>query len=359
VLGHSFECVKVDTKSDPTAAKDALRSVFASAPNLVVVLGPGSDEAPVTIPLIDRAHVSMFVAAGQAAFDRSTEQYFWRMTPSDDAAGYAMAIWAHQHGYQRGAALFGGDITAQANVPALLKGFKTLGGNIVINQTLVINKASYATDVDALIQARPDVIFTEGDPLSTGAFLSELLKRHSPIPIVGTQVTLEPAWFQAVSRSVGSQTLASNFVAVQPYAPPQGRPWEIFNEALLAAGPNVPNPGQWSSDPYTIADYDAVTIAALAMMEAGTTDPVFFNPHIKTVTAAGTKSLAVHSFDEGVTALASGHSIQYVGPAGPIAFDRWHNVAGGFSVASYDPSGETKLIGAVDAAAVGKLSASP
>jgi len=37
-------------------------------------------------------------------------------------------------------------------------------------------------------------------------------------------------------------------------------------------------------------------------------------------------------------------------------FDQWHNVAGGFSVATYDPSGETKLIGAVDAAAVAKLS---
>jgi hypothetical protein len=37
-------------------------------------------------------------------------------------------------------------------------------------------------------------------------------------------------------------------------------------------------------------------------------------------------------------------------------FDRWHNVAGGYSIVSYDPSGDTKLIGAVDAAAVGKLS---
>jgi hypothetical protein len=78
-----------------------------------------------------------------------------------------------------------------------------------------------------------------------------------------------------------------------------------------------------------------VTIAARAMAAAGTTDPAFFNPFIRTVTEAGTNSVVVHSFHEDLTALASGHRIQYIGPSGAIGFDRWHNVAGGFSVASY------------------------
>jgi hypothetical protein len=125
---------------------------------------------------------------------------------------------------------------------------------------------------------------------------------------------------------------------------------------LLAAGAEVPNPGQWSSDPYTIANYDAVTIAALAMVEAGTTDPRFYNRFIKTVTDGGVNDVIVHSFDEGIKALAGRHAIQYVGPSGPIVFDRWHNVAGAFSIASYDSSGATKLIGAIDAVAVAKLS---
>jgi len=356
VLGHPVECVNVDTRGDPIAGAAAFRSLVASTPNLVALLGPSSDEALATVPLIDRAHVPFFISAGQPAFDRSAYQYLWRMTPSDDAAGYAMAIWAHKQGYRRGAALFGSNVSSQANVPRLLKGFKQLGGTMVINQTLTTNQPSYAVEVEAVIQAQPDVIFTEVDPTSGAAFFSELLKRHSPIPIVGSQPTLEPGWFEAISRSIGAQALASSFAAVQPYAPPQGRPWEIFNDALLAAGSDVPNPSQWSSDPYTIADYDAVTIAALAMVEAGTTDPAFFNPFIRTVTEGGTNTVVVHSYHEGVTALASGHRIQYVGPSGAIVFDRWHNVPGGFSVATYDVSGRTQLIGSIDARAVAKLS---
>jgi hypothetical protein len=77
----------------------------------------------------------------------------------------------------------------------------------------------------------------------------------------------------ALSQSIGPQVLAKSFVRVQPYAAPQGRAWEIFNHALLASAPAVPNPEQWSSDPYTISNYDGVTIAALAIVAAGTTDP--------------------------------------------------------------------------------------
>jgi branched-chain amino acid transport system substrate-binding protein len=357
VLGHPLDCSNVDTQGTPAGGELALRKLLATTPNLVAIIGPSSDESLPTVPLIDQAHIPMFLDAGLPIYDQTSYQYLWRLTPSDDAIGYAMAIWAYNHGYRRGATLFGEGTSNQANVPTLLTGFKELGASIVINQPLVQGRASYAAEVATMIQAGPDVIFTETDPPSAATFLAELVKQHpAPIPIIGTQATLQPDWLLPVSHAIGAKTLASSFAGVQPYAAPQGRPWEIFNEALLAAGANVPDAGQWSSDPYAIAAYDAVTITALAMVEAKTTDPAFFNRFIKSVTDGGPNAVIVHSFDEGIKAWATGHEIQYVGPSGPIAFDQWHNVAGGFSVATYDPSGDTKLIGTVDAAAVAKLS---
>jgi branched-chain amino acid transport system substrate-binding protein len=356
VLGHSLDCINVDSQGEPVAAERAARTMLATNPNLVAITGPGSNEALATIPLIDRARVPFFPEAGQAVFDQSSYRYLWRLVPSDDAAGYAMALWAHKQGYRRGAALFGSDATSQANVPTLLKGFRQLGGTIVLNQSLEQDKTSYAAEVDAVIRAKPDVIFTEVGGKTAAALLSELLKRHAPIPIVGTQPTLEPAWLSAVSQSIGPAVLAKSFVGVQPYAAPQGRAWEVFNEALLASTPAVPNPQQWSSDPYTISNYDAVTIAALAMVAAGTTDPAVFNPYIRTITAGGSSTVAVHTYAEGVTALGTGHMIQYVGPSGPLTFDKWQNAPGGFSVAAYDAGGQTTLIDSITAGAVGQLS---
>jgi branched-chain amino acid transport system substrate-binding protein len=354
-LGHSLDCVMVDTQSESESGELA-RRMLASTPNLVAVLGPGSNEAPSTVPLINQAHVPMFTDAGQAVFDRSTYAYLWRMTPSDDAAGYAMAIWAHKEGYRRGAAVFGTDASSQANVPTLLKGFRQLGGSIVVNQSLEMGKPSYAAEVEAVVQANPDVIFTEVDSKTAAIFFSELAKRHAQIPIIGTNVTLEPGWLDAVSRSIGPAIFAKSFVAVQPYAAPQGRAWEIFNDALLGSAVEVPNPGQWSGNPYVMSDFDAVTIVALAMVAAGTVDPAVFNAYVKRVTGVGANSVVVHSYAEGLIALRTGHAIQYVGPSGPMAFDQWQNAPVGFSLAAYDLSGQTTLIDSITAGAVGALS---
>jgi Periplasmic binding protein len=354
-LGHSLDCVKVDTQSEAESGELA-RRMLASTPNLVAVLGPGSNEAPSTVPLINRARVPMFTDAGQAVFDRSSYAYLWRMTPSDDASGYAMAIWANKQGYRRGAAIFGSDASSQANVPTLLKGFKQLGGSIVVNQSLEMGKPSYAAEVEAVLQANPDVIFTEVDGKTAAIFFSELLKRHAQIPIIGTNVTLEPGWLDAVSRSIGPAIFAKSFVGVQPYAAPQGRAWEIFNDTLLASSPEIPNPAQWSDNPYVMSDFDAVTIAALAMVAAGTVDPSVSNPYVKNVTSGGANTVEVHSYAEGLTALQTGHLIQYVGPSGPMAFDKWQNAPVGFSLAAYDVGGQTVLIDSITASAVGKLS---
>jgi branched-chain amino acid transport system substrate-binding protein len=237
-----------------------------------------------------------------------------------------------------------------------LKGFHQLGGSIVVNQSLEMGKPSYAAEVEAIVKANPDVIFTELDGETAAIFFSELFKRHAPIPIIGTNVTLEPAWLDAVSKSIGPAIFAKSFVAVQPYAAPQGRAWEIFNDALLASSSEIPNPGQWSDNPYALSDYDAVTIAALAMVAAGTVDPAIFNPYVKRVTTGGANSVVVHSYAEGLSALRTGHAIQYVGPSGPMAFDRWQNAPVGFSLATYDVGGNTTLIDSIAASAIGALS---
>ena len=43
----------------------------------------------------------MFGNMGLALYDHSTNKYLWRLTPPDDAAGLAMALWAHKRIYAR------------------------------------------------------------------------------------------------------------------------------------------------------------------------------------------------------------------------------------------------------------------
>ena len=94
VLSNKVACSAVDTRGDPADAVTAAAKMLATTPNLFGVLGPSSDEADSTAPLINAAKIPMFADTGEASFDHTKLEYFWRMTPADDVAGAAMALYA-------------------------------------------------------------------------------------------------------------------------------------------------------------------------------------------------------------------------------------------------------------------------
>ena len=355
VLGHQMSCVQEDTRGDPADAVPAAQKMMATETSLVGVLGPSSDEALATAPLLNQGHVPMFVDTGQAAFDHTSDAYFWRITPADDVKGYAMALWAHKAGYTRAAAVFGNDAGAQSDVPTLVRAFTRLGGTIVYNKPFALDQSSYRSEIENVLAAHPQVIFTEVDPQTASTFLSELQQLHGLIPVIGTEVTLQAPWLKAVNGAVGAAAMAKYFEGMQPYAPPAGAAWQAYNRSLLASSAQVPKPSQWSSDPYSMTYYDGVNVMALAMIAAKSTSPAVFNRYVVKVTEPGSGKTVVSTFAAGKAALKAGHQIQYVGAGGPIVFNHWHNSTGAFEAAKYT-NGKLTLVGSVSAAQIAAIS---
>jgi branched-chain amino acid transport system substrate-binding protein len=356
VLGHKLSCVQEDTRGDPADAVPAAQKMMATETSLIGVLGPSSDEALATAPLLNQGGVPMFADTGQAAFDRSSYAYFWRITPADDVKGYAMALWAHKAGYTRAAAVFGNDAGAQSDVPTLVRAFTRLGGTIVYNKPFALDQSSYRTEIENMLASHPQVIFTEVDPQTGATFLSELQQLHGLLlPVVGTEVTLQAPWLKAVNSAIGPAAMARYFEGMQPYAPPSGPAWQAYNRSLLASASQVPKPSQWSSDPYSMTYYDGVNVMALAMTAAKSTKPAVFNGDIMKVTEPGPGKTVVGTFAAGKAALQAGKQIQYVGAGGPIVFDRWHSSTGAFEAAKY-VNGNPVLVGSVSAAQIAAIS---
>jgi ABC-type branched-subunit amino acid transport system substrate-binding protein len=355
VLGHHLGCVQEDTRGDPADAVPAAQKMMATETSLIGVLGPSADEALATEPLLNQGHVPMFADTGQAAFDHSTDGYFWRITPADDVKGYAMALWAHKAGYTRAAAVFGNDAGAQSDVPTLVRAFTRLGGTIVYNKPFALDQSSYRSEIESMLAARPQVIFTEVDPQTGATFLSELQQLHGLLPVIGTEVTLQAPWLKAVSGAIGSGAMVRYFEGMQPYAPPAGPAWQTYNRSLLASGSQVPKPSQWSSDPYSMTYYDGVNVMALAMIAAKSTSPAVFNKYVMNVTEPGAGKTVVGTFAAGRAALLAGKQIQYVGAGGPIVFNQWHNSTGAFEAARY-VAGNPVLVGSVSAAQIAGIS---
>jgi len=353
VLTHKLACMSVDTQGNPADAVTAAAKMLATTPHVLGVLGPSSDEADATAPLINAAKVPMFADTGESSFDHNKLPYFWRMIPADDVRGYAMALYAKQKGYLRGAAVFGNDVGgSQAGVPTLLRGYSEVGGLMVINQKITLGQTSYQSQVEQLIAAKPQVIFTETSPQANATYLAELQQLGHLIPVVGTDVTIQPSWFTAMALAIGKSALSQYFVAEQPYAPPSGPGWQIYNKNLLASA-SVPKPAQWSTDSYTMTYYDSVVVMALAATLAKSTNPAVWNASIPAVTSLG--AVVVHSYAAGVAALHAGKKIDYVGAAGVIDFNKWHNSGGGFEIAAYQQNGDLTLVNQITAANLAPL----
>ena len=356
VLGHKATCQEIDDRGDPADGVAAATKVLATTSNFAGTLGPGG-QATAVAPVFEKAGITMFADSGDSAFNHTTDKYFWRITPPDSAAGFAMALWAHHLGYTRAAAVFAETTTAQTSVPTLLQGFAKLGGTMVTTERLVPTAPSYQAEAAKVLSGHPQVIFTEADPQTDATFFKELtqLNNGKVIPIVGTQPTYTPQWQSAVGNAIGKAALSTNYVALQPYTPPQGPAYTVFKNALLADAAQIPNPKQWVIDPYTMTDYDGAVIMALAMLKANSIKPSVYNSAIMDITQPGAGKTLVYSFAQGKAALAKGQSIRYVGAGGMIDFNQWHNNSQPFSAVGYTSSGGSRTVGIVSASDVAKL----
>jgi branched-chain amino acid transport system substrate-binding protein len=357
MFGQHVQCKIIDNRNDPADGVAAATQAVATFNNFGGTLGPGG-VATATEPVYESAKITMMADTGDSAFNHTTDKYFWRVTPPDSAGGYAMAVWALKQGYKQGAAVFSNDTTAQTSVPTLLSGYRKGGGTMVSNLQIVPDQSSYQVEAARVVAAHPQVIFTEADAQTDATFLKayQSLNGGKLVPIIGTAPTITADWAKAVGDAVGTANLDKYYVGLQPYVLASGPAWQAFNTALLADSAEIPNPGQWSSDAYTMTDYDGINIMALAMLDANSWKPADYNSHIPNITALGTGKTDVFTFADGKAQLAAGKKIRYNGAGGAVNFDQWHNYGGDFSANGYDSSGNQTTAGVVTAADVKAIS---
>ncbi len=332
VLGHTLQCKPYDSKGDPADAVPAANELIATTPSLVGVLGGGTSTATAVVPIFNSAHIPVFSTTGQSSFDATTDAYFWRILSPDAAQGSAMAAAAKRLGFTRIATVFGNDSSAQGSAPAAIAGVRALGLDLVANQTLAIDQASYSSQVQQLIAARPQVIISEADPQTSATYLSELKQLGNLVPMITDPVSQEPPWIQAVSGVIGKADLQRLDYIVTVYSSPNTPAYAEYTKALMSSKAQVPQPGQWDSDLYSVSDYDSVNIMALAMIASHSTKPSVFNKWIMKVTSPSPGAEVVHTFAAGKAALDQGKAIQYVGAVGPTVFNQYHNSGQSFGI---------------------------
>jgi branched-chain amino acid transport system substrate-binding protein len=355
VLGHKLTCKSVDTRGDPADAVPAVNQLFATTPNLALVIGCTSDEAASVVPVINAHKMAAFCMTGQSEFDHVHYPYFYRLVPPDLEESYAMVAIAQQLHYHRIALAFGNDIGSQTFIQPAISALKKAGMTLTTSQSLDLKASTFRTEAEAIIRSHPDAIMTEALGAADPTLFSEIKQLNGGrfIPVIGTSAAISPAFFKAAAAAVGAKTFTSSFHADNLVVESSGPAYQAFSHALLSQQGKVPgvtgNFTTYLSAPGGVHLYDGINLAALAMIMSKSTSPSGYGPDIIKIGNGVPGAQVCYSFSQCLTALKGGKQIRYEGPGGPTSFDSFHDSTGIFQVDTYSPSGQVKVVGNLSA----------
>jgi branched-chain amino acid transport system substrate-binding protein len=343
ILGKQLDLTHGDTQCDEADSVPAVRNLLARD-NATGIIGPETQEIAAVAPIVSAAKIPTQFQGGSTAFDKNANPYLWRDSPSDSQLGVAMALYAKKKGYTKGALLFSSDI-AQQTIPKPIRAtWEKLGNTIVSDITVAPGQTSYRTQVQNIISAAPDVIFTQLDPQTAAVMFQNFKELNNlAIPIVGTDVTSGNDYLSAITYPIAHDHLISVYGTNAT-----GAAADNFSKAFAA---------QLGASTQPIAGanyaYDAVISLALAMDKAGTTDGPAVIAAIKQVT--NPPGTPCDTYSDCLKAIQAGTKVKMDGASGDLIFNDFNNVFGPYGAFQADASTgmetQVQLLSAADLAA--------
>lgn len=340
VLGKQVGMAQADTGCDLADSVPAVHELLSH--NVSGVIGPTTQEIAAVEPILSHSQIVDEFQGGDPGRDHQTDPYLFRDSPSDSQLGVAMALYAHQKGYTKAALLFYTDVAAQTLLAPIQKTFEKLGGSIVTTVNVPPGQSSYLPEIEKVIAAHPQVIFTQTDAPTAAVIFRQFQQLDGiSIPFIGTDITGGSDYLKAVTYPVAHAHLVSVYgTAVSGPANSE------FMKQFTAV-----YPGQ---QPLANANYayDSVISLALAEDYAKTTDGTTVAKDMTKVT--NPPGTVCSTYPQCLTLLKAGKKINYEGASGSIDYNKYRNTFGPYGAFVVDLNGneqQVQLMSASDLAA--------
>jgi branched-chain amino acid transport system substrate-binding protein len=316
VMGRKISIVVGTDNSDPVDAIPVAQKQI-QLNHVVSEVGEAGASAQAIQSLYTKSKVPLFTAGGDTFFDKNTDPYVWRLTPSDSQLGVAMALYAKSKGYKRAVTMFTINAVQQALQASAVAAFTGIGGKVVGQFNLQPDLTSYESEVSRVVALHPDVIFVEMDPGTASVVFKNFESINKlTTPFVGTDDMIGSSTIQAVGAATSHRILVN--LEGGTFDSPAAK---AFTAAVQASA-------KAAALPNSSYGYDGIIIDALAMQEAQSTDGTAVIAAIPKVTAPG--GTVVYDYPTALKLLKEGKRITYVGASGPYDYNNYHNVFGPF-----------------------------
>jgi branched-chain amino acid transport system substrate-binding protein len=337
IMGRKISVSHTDSRGDPADAVPALQQALAQMSNLEAVLGPTSDEALATIPILRREGVPTFNQAGSIQLDGMRSKWVYRILSSDSQDAVAMSYQAVKVDHAKRIALvFASDAGSQSLVAPLQVVLKKMNANVVANISLTPDQPSYRTEILSLQAANPDVILTETDDATAATLWSQMyqLSGGLSIKIIGSGPTTGQDYFQAVQQALGSNVSAFQ----QVYSGVQFSTVNTCASGTFLKAFQHLFPGQQPVLGH-VNYYDSMVLIDLAMNMAKSYDPNKWVPMIRKITNAPKGAARACTLAQGLHDLKLGKTFTYIGTKDSMFMNKSNTVTVGEEAITFDNTG--------------------
>lgn len=255
INGKNVTLIIEDTGTDPAKAVEAAKKLIDVDKVQVIIGAVSSSETLSVANYSEKSKVVLISPSSTAPSVTNAGAYIFRVVGSDNLQGDAIAQLAMAKNFTKAATL----VENNDYGIGLEKVFKEkFNGNVVSSIHYEKGKADYRTELDNIKNAGPEVIIYVGYPAEASTILQQTKQLGLKTKWIAAEGIADPGIFQ--NPEVASQM--EGMLLTKPSSPEQNPEYQNFLELYRAA---------YGKDPgiYSDTEYDAVTLAVLAMKEAG------------------------------------------------------------------------------------------
>ena len=312
INGRQIEMIHRDSGTSPQIATDAA-SALVNVDGVEAIVGSLSSGVSIAVAesvTIPNGAVLVSPASTSPALSSLDDNdLVFRTTVSDAFQGVILAQLANELGYENVATLYINNAYGEGLSTVFAETFESLGGTVSASVPIEGGQASYTSELRQASQGGATVLMAMSYPETAGVYLREAVEGQFFDEFMFVDGTKNQEMFD----SLGADNFEGNYGTAPgaPGTPSQTTFKELYSSKL----------GGEPSSLFISEAFDATTILALAIAEAGSEDGDDIKAAIRKVANAPGEKVGPGDLAKALQLIGEGKDIDYVGAAGEQEMD--------------------------------------
>lgn len=211
--GRKIEVFAEDSQTAPNAAVLAAKKLI-EVNKVQAIVGTWSSGVTLAVmPLTDAAGlIEMNTSGAPEISTKDTKDLVWRYQATNDRFGAAFAEIATKRGYKKPATMAFNNASGIGNVNGFKKAWEKKGGKVAAEVIYEPNRPSYRSELQKILEAKPDVIVMGSYLPDTTIILREWWQANQPVKWIIPGWAANPQLVKALGNEICEGIISVNSV---------------------------------------------------------------------------------------------------------------------------------------------------